>query len=207
MKEGLSKVLDTLSETSDQQQSLAEYFNQIDHLEKVINELEKKAYQIDFYSKKLENTFKQLDKSNWVSPLLLNTPQSMRDLHEISARSSESALGRFSDLTNFEGAFGIKWICDPTNFESCPLANCSPIWSLLEKSVHFVQIYTDFLVTLSAGFTATVKFFSRFLLFKQLLIASHWLCKANKLCIIFLRKSLIFIAVRLLSSLSDSVEL
>lgn len=64
MKEGLSKVLDTLSETSDQQQSLAEYFNQIDHLEKVINELEKKAYQIDFYSKKLENTFKQLDKSN-----------------------------------------------------------------------------------------------------------------------------------------------
>lgn len=66
MKEGLSKVLDTLSETSDQQQSLAEYFNQIDHLEKVINELEKKAYQIDFYSKKLENTFKQLDKqSGW----------------------------------------------------------------------------------------------------------------------------------------------
>lgn len=64
MKEGLSKVLDTLSETSDQQQSLGEYFNQIDHLEKVINELEKKAYQIDFYSKKLENTFKQLDKSN-----------------------------------------------------------------------------------------------------------------------------------------------
>ena len=64
MKEGLSKVLDTLSETSDQQQSLAEYFNQIDHLEKVINELEKKAYQIDFYSKKLENTFKQLDKQS-----------------------------------------------------------------------------------------------------------------------------------------------
>lgn len=64
MKEGLSKVLDTLNETGDQQQILCEYFNQIDHLERVINELEKKAYQIDFYSKKLENTFKQLDKSN-----------------------------------------------------------------------------------------------------------------------------------------------
>lgn len=63
MKEGLSKVIDTLNETNDEQKNLTEYFNQIDNLEKVINELEKKAYQIDFYSKKLENAFKQLDKT------------------------------------------------------------------------------------------------------------------------------------------------
>lgn len=43
MKEGLSKVIDTLNETSDQQKNLGDFFAQIDHLEKVINELEKKG--------------------------------------------------------------------------------------------------------------------------------------------------------------------